>query len=129
MFIQLIKYSFVGVFATLIHILVASAYLYFMDAHLIFANVLGFCLAFIFSYTLQSVYVFEHALARTQLLKYLSVQLCALFLALVSSSYTPLENLYLKTLLICILLPLITFCIHKFWTFNTPKDGTLHARK
>ena len=129
MFIQLIKYGLVGGISTLIHILVASLYIYFLDENIYLANALGFTIAFSFSYTVQSLYVFKHALDAMKLLKYFTVQFGALLLALESSNFLSLENLYVQTLIISILLPLITFVIHKIWTFKDTEDKNNYATK
>lgn len=129
MFVQLVKYGAVGVISTLIHIAIASLYIYLINKNIYIANALGFTIAFAFSYTVQSLYVFKHALDPVKLLKYFTVQFGALVLALESSNFLALENLYIQTLIISILLPLITFVIHKIWTFKDIEDDTTYAAK
>ena len=129
MFAQLIKYGLVGIVSTLIHIAVASLYIYSLDENIFMANALGFCIAFTFSYTVQSLYVFGHNLEVPKLVKYFLVQFGALVLALFSSNFLASENLYFQTLVISVLLPLITFVIHKLWTFKDIEENTSYARK
>jgi len=118
LFLQLVKYGFVGGISTLIHIGVASLYLHYIEKNVVLANVLAFCIAFIFSYTVQSLFVFQHVLEIHKLLKYFTVQFGSLLIALFISYFLVLENLYIQTIIISILLPLITFVIHKTWTFK-----------
>ncbi|MBL6974066.1 MAG: GtrA family protein [Sulfurimonas sp.] len=129
MFIQLIKYGLVGGVSTLIHIVTASLYIYFFHENIYIANALGFTIAFAFSYTVQSLYVFKHALDPLKLLKYFTVQFGALLVALESSNILSLENLYLQTVIISILLPIFTFIIHKIWTFKETEDTQNYAGK
>jgi len=125
--VQLIKYGLVGVVSTFIHIGFASLYIYFIGENLYIANALGFSIAFAFSYTVQSLYVFKHPLGLVKFTKYFLVQFGALIAALIASILIPLENLYLKTVIISVLLPLITFVIHKVWTFD--EGGMDYAKK
>ena len=129
MFLQLIKYGLVGGVSTLIHILTASFYIYLFRENIYIANALGFTLAFAFSYTVQSLYVFKHSLDTFKLLKYFTVQFGALVVALESSNFLPLENLYIQTVIISILLPIFTFMIHKIWTFKETEDTQNYAGK
>ncbi|MDB2562784.1 GtrA family protein [Sulfurimonas sp.] len=129
MFVQLIKYGFVGVVSTLIHVTIASLYIYVFHENIYIANALGFTTAFAFSYTVQSLYVFKHSLDPLKLLKYFTVQFGALVVALESSNFLSLENLYTQTAIISILLPIFTFIIHKVWTFKETEDVQNYAEK
>ena len=129
MLLQLVKYGLVGGVSTFIHIAIASLYIYFIDENIFMANSLGFCIAFTFSYTIQSLFVFKHPLEVKKLIRYFLVQFGALLIALFSSNFLALENLYIQTLVISILLPLITFIIHKFWTFKNLEDTQNYAAK
>ena len=51
-------------------------------------------------------------------IKYFVVQFSALVVAIFSSELLSAYNSYLKTFVIALLLPLITFIIHKLWTFR-----------
>ena len=127
---QLLKYGLVGIFSTLIHVGISFLYIYTISTDVLFANVSGFCIAFIFSYTVQSVYVFKNKLHILKTLKYFLVQFGALMIAYFSSNLLHLENAYIHTLLISFLLPLVTFFIHKFWTFKiVHKEDTPYATK
>ena len=129
MLLQLVKYGLVGIVSTLIHIGVASLYIYLIHQNIFIANIIGFCVAFAFSYTVQSLYVFKHSLGIVKFSKYFLVQFGALIAALIASILLPMENLYIKTVMISILLPLITFVLHKIWTFKDIEEECNYARK
>ena len=115
---KLIRYALTGGIATGIHVSVAYSYIYFIDSSIFFSNVLGFVVAFFFSYTIQSIYVFKHSINLNKAFKYFSVQFSALLAAILVSNYIPIDNSYLKTVIVVLVLPLITYIIHKFWTFQ-----------
>ncbi|MGZ8548573.1 MAG: GtrA family protein [Sulfuricurvum sp.] len=117
---KLLRYALIGGVSTLIHLGSAFLWLYTINPSLFIANMAGFTLAFIFSYTVQSRYVFLHTLTFLKAFKYFIVQFGALLSALILSDMLVGVNNYVKTLLVVILLPLITFAIHKFWTFRHP---------
>lgn len=117
--LKLLKYGILGIIATLIHMLLAFALLHFYNVHLFASNFFGFLVAFLFSYTMQSLYVFEHQLHPKKALRYFLVQLSALLIAYFFSLLFEAANPYIKTLVIIFILPLVTFLIHHFWTFNT----------
>ncbi len=115
---KIVKYALVGGTATLIHIFVASLYIYFIHDSVLQSNIVGFLVAYVFSYIVQSMLVFEHAISMQKAIKYFIVQFSALLLAIFSSEVFDSYNSYLRTLIVAVLLPLITFVMHKFWTFK-----------
>lgn len=115
---KLIRYALIGGSSTLIHLGIAFLWLYTVNSSLFFANTAGFPVAFIFSYTVQSRYVFLHPLSPLKAFRYFLVQFGALLAALILSNMLVGYNSYIKTLIVVILLPLITFAIHKLWTFR-----------
>ncbi len=121
---KIIRYGLTGGIATAIHIGVAYLYIYFIDTSLFVSNILGFCIAFVFSYLVQSLFVFKHAINLTKAFKYFVVQFSSLLTSIFISHYIPLENSYIKTLIVVLILPLITYVVHKFWTFQEHQDPT-----
>ncbi len=115
---KLIRYAVIGGSSTLIHLGIAFLWLYTVNTSLFLANTAGFSVAFIFSYTIQSRYVFLHVLSLSKALRYFIVQFGALLASLFLSDMLVGYNSYIKTLIVVILLPLITFVIHKLWTFR-----------
>lgn len=115
---KILRYAFIGGISTLIHIAVASSYIYFIDNSILQSNILGFLVAYIFSYLVQSKLVFEHTISIEKAIKYFIVQFSSLLLAILASEIFDSYNSYLRTLIVAVLLPFITFVIHKFWTFK-----------
>lgn len=119
---KIVRYVLVGGTATLLHIFVASLYIYFIHDSVWRSNIIGFLIAYVFSYLLQSRLVFQHAVSVQKAIKYFTVQFGALLLAILSSEIFDSYNSYLHTLIVAVLLPFITFVIHKFWTFKEKKE-------
>lgn len=115
---KLVRYAFIGGVSTLIHIAGASLYIYFINSSLLQSNIVGFLLAYTFSYTIQSKLVFESKLSQAKAIKYFLVQVVALLIAIFVSDILDGYNSYIKTIIVALLLPLVTFFVHKFWTFK-----------
>lgn len=116
--LQLGKYGLFGIITTLIHLFVAWFVLYTLSVSVFFANSMAFFTAFIFSYIFQTLYVFESEFKIVKFLKFFIVQFGTFLLSFTSSNFVHIENQYLHTLLIVAIMPLISFVIHKFWTFK-----------
>ena len=116
--VQLAKYGFFGVVATLIHLFTAWAVIYFFGASVFLSNLIAFLTAFGFSYIFQTLYVFATHFHLHRFLKFFAVQFTTFLFAYLSSDIVSIENSYLHTLLIVAIMPLVTFLIHKFWTFK-----------
>jgi len=116
--IQLAKYGFFGVVATLIHLGVAWLLLYIFTDSVFFANLFAFLTAFGFSYIFQTLYVFKSTFHFKKLLKFFAVQFGTFLFSYFTSDLFPITNSYLHTLVIVAIMPLVTFTIHKFWTFK-----------
>ena len=122
---RLVRYGIVGIFSTGVHISAAFLFLYFVNQSLFFSNLFGFSWAYLFSYFFQSKFVFESHISPIKALKYLLVQLLSLLLAMGCSNAAAEFNIYLKVLLTAVILPLITFAVHKLWTFaDDARSGT-----
>ena len=115
---KLVRYAFIGGVSTLIHIAGASLYIYFINSSLLQSNIVGFLLAYTFSYTIQSKLVFESKLSQAKAIKYFLVQVVALLIAIFVSDILDGYSSYIKTIIVALLLPLVTFFVHKFWTFK-----------
>lgn len=104
--------------ATLIHLLSAWLLIYGLSASVLLANSVAFLIAFIFSYVFQSKYVFKATFDVQKFMRFFAVQSGAFVLAYMLSTWFPLGNQYLQTLMIVAVIPLISFVIHKLWTFK-----------
>ena len=114
---KIVRYGVVGGFSTFIHFLFAFLYIYSINSSVFQSNIVGFLIAYIFSYLMQSKFVFEHKVNIEKAVKYFIVQFGALLMAIAMSNLFE-YNSYIKTVIVVVLLPLITFVIHKFWTFK-----------
>jgi len=115
---RIVRYGVIGGISTLIHFLVAAAFLRYVSESLLWANVAGFLVAYIFSYTMQSLHVFGHALSVGKALRYFVVQFASLLASVYISDWLAQNfNVYVKTIFVIVLMPLITYVIHTFWTF------------
>ena len=122
---KLIKYGIIGGISTLIHVGVASAYIYLINNSLFQSNITGFMVAYVFSYIMQSLFVFEHAINWYKALKYFIVQFGSLLASIAISNMFYLFNSYIKTVLVVVFMPLVTFMVHKFWTFKDKESKAL----
>ena len=116
--LQLGKYGLFGVIATLIHLFTAWLVLYIFASSVFVANSVAFFTAFIFSYIFQTLYVFVSEFHFVKFFKFFTVQFGTFLLSFIGSNFVHLQNQYLHTLLIVAIMPLISFVIHKFWTFK-----------
>jgi len=115
---KIVKYALIGGVSTLIHIILASLYIYRIEDSLFKANILGFIVAYLFSYIMQSLYVFNSKIEPIKALKYFLVQLSSLLVSIFTANILGNYNNYIKTVFVIIVMPLITYTIHKLWTFK-----------
>ena len=115
---KLLRYFIIGGFSTLIHFLVASLFIYFVANMLLLSNIAGFLVAYLFSYTMQSKFVFSHDIELIKAIRYFLVQFGALLFAIAVSDISLLANNYIKTIFVIVIMPIITYTIHLFWTFR-----------
>lgn len=123
--LKIVKYGLVGGISTIIHIVSAYLYIYFISDSIFTSNIIGFLSAFSFSYLLQSFYVFGRAISYKKAIKFFFVQFLSLLIAISISKYLVFYNSYLKVLLVIVILPLITYTAHKIWTFG---DSDMHMK-
>jgi putative flippase GtrA len=119
--LQLSKYGFFGVVATLIHLLSAWGILYISSVSVFVANTVAFFIAFGFSYVFQTLYVFQTHFHWKKFVKFFSVQFGSFLLSYLLSDIIKFENDYIHTLIIVAIMPVVTFTTHKFWTFKEIK--------
>jgi putative flippase GtrA len=115
---KIVRYGIVGGISTGIHIGVASLYIYFVNSSLLQSNIIGFIIAYIFSYLMQSKHVFGHEISFSKAVKYFIVQFGSLLISIMLSGLFEGYNSYIKTILVVGFMPLVTFIVHKFWTFK-----------
>ena len=118
---RVLQYGFLGIAATLIHVSLAFLWLYFYEESFVEANIIGFSVAFLFSYLSQSKYVFQSQRTISNALRYLLVQSVSLGIALVITQLLRFGDDYIKTVLVVLVIPVVTFITHKLWTFKLNK--------
>ena len=122
---RILQYGFLGIAATFIHLSIAFLWLYFYKTGFIQANILGFSVAFVFSYLSQSKYVFKSQRTALNACKYFLVQSLSLMVALFVTYWLELDNRYVKTIIVVLVIPVVTFTTHKLWTFKINKANEL----
>ena len=115
---QIVKYGFLGVIATLIHLLSAWTIIYLFASTVFISNTVAFFIAFSFSYVAQTLYVFNSEFHILKFVKFFTVQFGTFLFSFFISNVVTIQSSYLHTLLLVAIMPLITFSIHKFWTFK-----------
>ncbi len=115
--LKIARYGVIGGISTLVHLGVASAVIYYLTPSLLISNTLGFLVAFLFSYTMQSRLVFNHALSWRKAARYFLIQFGALLISIGISNTFPYDS-YIKTFLVIVFMPMVTYLFHKFWTFK-----------
>ncbi|PNV84583.1 MAG: GtrA family protein [Sulfurimonas sp.] len=115
---KICKYGFIGGISTLIHLAVSYTIVYRYSENIYISNIFGFLSAFLFSYIMQSLFTFKHEIKLEKALKFFSVQFGALLLSILLVDIISLKNSYFEIVLVVIVLPLITYLLHQFWTFN-----------
>jgi len=118
--LKIIRYGIVGIISTGIHITAAFLFVYFIKQSLFMSNIFGFSWAYLISYVCQSKFVFERDLSTAKAIKYLLIQILALLSSIGLSNMINHTNIYFKVVLVVFIMPVITFFIHKTWTFAEP---------
>jgi putative flippase GtrA len=117
---QFIRFLWVGVGATALHVLVAAHLIgsYLMPAAA--GNAIAFVLANLFSYFLHSLYVFDRRPTPDRYWRFLAVSLIVLVLvAVVSAGLEVIGAHYLAGIAAIVLIgPIATFGLHSIWTFR-----------
>lgn len=122
---RIVRFGLTGGLATLTHIVVAFALLRFLTTSVFIANLVGFGCAFGLSYLMQSLFVFQKSLSLKNAMRFFAVQFSALIISQLISELFQGTNSYLRVLLVVFMIPLVTYFIHRFWTYNenAPSQG------
>ena len=115
---RIARFALVGGMATLTHITVAFIFIALAGDKVFLANLLGFGCAFSLSYFLQSLFVFKHKTSWRNAFRFFVVQLTGLLVAQSISQLLSTYSPYYRILLVVVLIPLVTYFIHKIWTFK-----------
>lgn len=118
---QLFKYSWVGIGSTLIHLTVASSSIYLFALNATLSNTLAFLIAMIFSYTMNTKWSFQRSVNLNNSQRFFIVSLFSyLVIILISRTFDKWQFPPIYSVgVIALIIPLIGFIAHKFWTFKT----------
>lgn len=114
---KFIRYGLIGICSTGIHIFVAFLFIRFIAPSIFLSNIAGFLIALNFSYYTQLKWVFDSRFTSLKFFKYFFVQAASLIIAIIASNTLDHLSIYLKTVVTAFILPVITFFVHKVWTF------------
>jgi putative flippase GtrA len=116
--IQFLRYVIVGGLSSMIYMFVGYMYLYYVEYSLFLSNILAFFVAFIYSYSCQTLYVFKRKINLINLAKYFIVQLILFIATVLIIDNISIYNYYIKTVFVLIIIAPTSFLLNKFWTFN-----------
>ncbi|MGL6176037.1 MAG: GtrA family protein [Vibrionaceae bacterium] len=117
--LRLVRFGFSGALATLTHVSVAFAVLYFGSSSTFIANVAGFSCAFGLSYYLQSYFVFKQKASTQNAWRFFVVQVGGLLIAQLISEFLHSISPYLRVVVVVGLIPLVTYFLHRIWTYSS----------
>lgn len=117
---QLFRYGCVGILSTLIHFCIACLTAAFITGSLFFSNLIGFLVAYIWSYYAQSRFVFRAGLSVQKGARFFMVQAAALVLSVQVAGLAETVSVFLQVFICAILLPVMAFVIHRVWVFADP---------
>lgn len=123
---RLVRFALTGGMATAIHIAVAFSFIHLIKDNVLYANILGFSIAFLFSYFAQTVLVFRQKVNLRNALRFFMVQFGALMISQTISELFSDWNSYIRVLMVVVILPIITYLIHKVWTYSGSSESTPH---
>jgi putative flippase GtrA len=116
--IQFLRYVIVGGLSSMIYMFVGYMYLYYVEYSLFLSNTIAFFVAFAYSYSYQTLYVFRRKITFINLAKYFIVQLIMITTAMLIIDNISIYNYYIKTVFVLIIIAPTSFLLNKFWTFN-----------
>ncbi|MGF1751224.1 GtrA family protein [Vibrio cionasavignyae] len=115
---RIVRFALTGGMATAIHLVVAFSFLHLIQDNVLFANIAGFSLAFIFSYFAQTLIVFKNKVNWGNALRFFMVQFGALLVSQGISELFSDLNSYVRVVMVVVILPIVTYVVHKVWTFS-----------
>ena len=114
------RFVIVGVATTGIHLVVELSLFNFAEFSTIFANACAFLVATIFSYVLNTIWSFSRKINTNIFRKYLFVSFVGLMVSISiakASEIIGLDNLQ-GTFLVILILPMVSFLLHNYWTYK-----------
>jgi len=126
---QLAPFLCIGLGATAVHVAIAA---YLIGTHtmpLVLGNAVAFIFANVFSYLLQSGYVFQQARTPLQYWRFLGVSLAGLALVVATSSVLGVLRVHYLVSIVAVvsIIPFLTFLVHRVWTFRDRGHAQAHG--
>lgn len=117
---QFVRYGFVGVASTTIHVVVAFFLLNSVGFSLLLSNIGAFCSAIFVSYFGNALWSFETRGEVRSMWKFFIASIVTLTLIVVISTVVTETGLppYTGILAIAVVIPSVGFLIQKLWVFN-----------
>ena len=117
---EMITFSLIGLSNVGIYLLLVSFFIYLTELNLSFVNGLAYLLSAVYSFCLNTIFTFKQAFNKLKLVKFLTA---SLFLSLLASVITAIilffEFQYWISVIVVIFgLPILSFLIHKRWSFG-----------
>lgn len=117
---QLFKFALIGLVATVIHVSIVICVVETVSLKPWLSNGIAFIIASLFSYTCNTLWSFDTALSVPTIKRYYCVSFVGLSLSISLSAiveYYSIHYFYGIFLVVC-LVPLVSFYLHKCWTFK-----------
>lgn len=117
---RIFRFAITGIFVTLVHIVVATLWILWINHEPSLANAIAFIVATLFSFAINTFWSFSSAISTLILMKYVTVALVGLFLSAgvawavdqMGFSYP-----YGIAAVVCVIPP-VNFAMHHFWTYR-----------
>lgn len=119
---RIVRFGVTGGLSSFTHIVVAFSWLYLLSSSVFIANMVGFLCAFGLSYLLQSHFVFQRKITTQNAKRFFVVQFSALMVSQLFSSLFQDSNHYARVLLVVFMIPLVTYLIHRCWTYKDSEN-------
>ena len=116
----ILRFVVVGVGATVIHSLVAFAFIYFGVANPLVANISGFLLAACFSYSLLSIWCFQLPPSFRSLRRFFTLAICNFILVSIVTLLVAFLSLsaYWTIFFLAMIMPVVNYSINRFGVFG-----------
>lgn len=115
-----LRFAISGLLVTGVHVLVAIGFIRFVSPVPTLANGVAFLVATTLSYAINTMWSFSSPMNGRNILRFVSVSMAGLFLAVVVSGAAQYYELnYIVGIgLVAFTVPPVTFLLHNFWTYR-----------
>ena len=123
-FIRFRRFALTGVASTAIHVLFALAMIEILGAGPTVANIFAFSVSTVFAYFVNTQWSFATKVTGTNITRYLCVAVLGLLATIAISTLFETLSLhyYMGIFAIVVVVPMISFLSHLFWTYRDGSD-------